>query len=770
MGHRTLDISGQWRAALDHTGIGEHERWYSPGALPDPVELQLPGSVQEQRLGDPVTLETPWTGLVVDRSFYTDEKYAPYRGPGEVSVPFWLQPHTYYRGAAWFQRTVEVPTDWQGQRVVLHLERVHWESTVWLDDRRLGSERSLSTPHRFDLGFVEPGEHTLTLRIDNRTVVDVGPNAHSVSDHTQGNWNGVIGDLRLEARPAVVIRAVTVVPDVAARSARVRVDIDSESRGVGGGSVTVSARRFNVPGDHSTPPVTIAFEDERERDLAERGMTAGGLHLDLDLPLGEQAQTWDEFHPALYELTATVTGAEHGHTFTTTFGLREVGTEDTQITINGRRTFVRGTLESCVHPLTGYPPTDAESWRRIIRINRAHGLNLLRFHSWCPPEAAFRAADEEGFYLQVEGPIWANQGAAIGEGRAVDAYLYEETDRILREFGNHPSFVLMAHGNEPFGRDAEFLGDWVSHWRRRDPRRLYTTAAGWPALPENDFDNIPGPRAHAWGDGLNSRFNARAPETQTDYADWVQATPRPIISHEIGQWCAYPNFAEAEKYRGLLQAKNFGIFADFLRESGLADQADDFLNASGRLQLLCYKEEVESALRTPGFGGFQLLGLNDFPGQGTALVGVLDAFWDEKPYSTASDWARFCGPTTPLARLPKRVWRTDEPFSFEVQVAHFGPEPLKAKITWSIENLDGKVLADGNLATREIAIGNQDILANVTVPPGFTDHTSRLKLVLKLEVSPERTYENDWDVWIFAPVSDVLATAGIVETDDLEQA
>lgn len=289
----------------------------------------------------------------------------------------------------------------------------------------------------------------LTLRIDNRTVVDVGPNAHSVSDHTQGNWNGVVGELRLEAVPPVTIRRVTVVPDVARRSARVRVDLAGGPLGIGHGSVTVSARRFNVPGEHVPPPVTASYDSDgaqeltdHPRDLGERGMTGSGGHLDVDLPLGADAQTWDEFHPALYEVTvellATVRDRRDHDTRRTTFGLREVGVRGTQVTVNDRPTFLRGTLESAVWPLTGYPPTEVEPWRRVLRTVRAHGLNLVRFHSWCPPEAAFTAADLEGVLLQVEGPVWANQGAALGEGRPVDRFLHEETERILEAYGNHP--------------------------------------------------------------------------------------------------------------------------------------------------------------------------------------------------------------------------------------------------------------------------------------------------------------------------------------------
>lgn len=766
-----LDLAGGWRLTLDPDDVGDREQWFSrpPDAAADRVEL--PGSLQEQGYGDEITVDTPWTGLVVDRSFYTDDRYERYRQPGSVSVPFWLQPRRYYRGAAWYQREVEIPASWQGRDVVLELERVHWESTLWVDSDRVGSRRSLSVPHRFELGPLDPGRHTLSLRVDNRTIVDVGPNAHSISDHTQGNWNGVIGALTLTALPHVRIAHVTPLPDVGRRTVRVKVDLAGGPAGVGAGAVTASARLLADEG-REIGPVTVAFDLTEDRDLTERGMTASGGHVDLDVNLGVDAQTWDEFTPALYELrvdlTTTVRGTEHRDTRTTRFGLRDVGTEGTQITVNGRRTFIRGTLESCVFPLTGHPPTDVDSWRRIIEVCRAHGLNLLRFHSWCPPEAAFTAADEAGFYLHVEGPVWANQGAALGESRPVDAYVYEETREILRTYGHHPSFLMMAHGNEPAGRDAEFLADWVTHVRRLDPRHLYTSGAGWPAIAENDVDSIPDPRVQRWGEGLDSRINGRPPETLTDYSEYVTGCPRPIVSHEIGQWCAYPNLEERAKYTGLMQARNFDIFADFLAEAGMADRAQEFLQASGKLQTLCYKEDIEAALRTPGFGGFHLLGLSDFPGQGTAIVGVLDAFWDEKGYCTAAEFARFCGPTVPLARLPKRVWTSAETLTFGVQVAHFGAAPLQAEVAWTLRDDDGATLGSGSLGERVVPIGNDETLGDASAPLGAVTSARSLTLEIAVMARDGARHANDWGIWVYPALPP--RRSDLVTTRDLEEA
>lgn len=772
-GH-SLAIDGEWRLMLDPHDQGERDRWFADiaygDARPESAPIQLPGSLQEQGYGDSIAIDTPWTGQLEDRSYYTDDRYARYREPGRISVPFWLQPAVYYQGVAWYQREVHVPTDWADQSVVMSLERVHWESAVWVDDVRIGSERSLSAPHEYRLGRLSPGRHRLTIRVDNRMIVDVGPNAHSVSDHTQGNWNGVIGAMTLRTVPNVSIRRVATFPDVARRSVRVAVDLTGGTRGLGVGKVTVTARLLAAPG--GTSQVAEAALEDHRQDLFESGVTESAGHVDIDLALGDQAKLWDEFHPHLYELITvvetSVDGERSSDSRTTTFGLREVGVSGTHIAVNGRPTFIRGTLECCVFPLTGYPPTDMEPWRKIIDVCRAHGLNLLRFHSWCPPEAAFAAADELGFYFQVEGPIWANLGSSIGEGRSVDGFLIEECRRIVDVYGNHPSFLMMAHGNEPAGRDEEFLAAWVSLMRRLDPRRLYTAGSAWPVLTENDFDIISEPRIQHWGEGLGSRINSQPPETITDYREWVEGRPRPVIGHEIGQWCAYPDLAEIERYTGLMSARNFSIFQDFLVDAGLDDRAEEFLNASGRLQKLCYKEDIESALRTAGFGGFHLLGLSDFPGQGTAPVGVLNAFWEEKGYCTADEFARFCGPTVPLVRLPKRTFDTAEQLTAEVQVAHFGSDSEHMTISWSLSDESGHVWHSGNIGTVFVEVGNKDIHGVLSVSLSDIAEASKLSLLVEAESASGQRYENDWDIWVYPEPERLPARPGVSFSLDIE--
>ena len=758
-----LHIAGDWVLQLDPADEGLDESWFENRFSGQ--SLWLPGSLQAQGFGSPISTETDWTGSIVDRSWFTDDRYAPYREPGQVAVPFWLQPDRYYKGPAWYQRSVTVPATWNGQRITLELERPHWTTRVWINGREVGQGESLSVPHSFDLtDFVEPGaSHLLTLRVDNRMHVEVGQNSHSVSDHTQSNWNGVVGDLVLKASPRVWLEQLIATPDLEAGELRVEVRIGNATGRAGRARLSLAAESFNTEEQDTIGPedFEIAWDGE-----------GGGQT--LVLPLDEDRLLWDEFNPALYRLTAELQNEAHGISRrTTTFGLRTVGTEGTQITINGRRVFLRGTLDCAIFPLTGYPPTDKEHWKRIFQTCRDYGLNHVRFHSWCPPEAAFVAADELGIYLHVECGSWANQGASLGDGAPLDEWVYREAERILREYGNHPSFVMMAYGNEPAGpNQREYLAEWIEHFRAKDGRRLYTSAAGWPLIPESDFHVPPDPRIQAWGAELNSIINAEPPQTTKDFVDYVSRYPQtPVVSHEIGQWCAYPNFDEMSKYTGTLKPKNFGIFRDFLVNNHMGDQGRDFLMASGKLQTLAYKADIEMALRTRGFGGFQLLGLQDFSGQGTALVGVVDAFWEPKPYVDAETYSRFCSDTVPLALMQQRIFEAGQTLAATLKVAHYGPADLVDHVVlWRLLDRNGLVVREGALANVSMPTGELTTAGELNVPLSGLDAPQRLNLEVSIDGTDAR---NSWGIWVMdsqpegdvSPNDDNLLIANSIDDD-----
>jgi len=738
-----ISLAGQWRFQLDPDNMGEEEKWFN-SKLTD--RIKLPGSTAENGFGDDISIDTKWTGSIIDRSWFTDEKYEKYRQPGNIKIPFWLTPVKHYVGPAWYQRQVDVPKMWQGRQIVLFLERCHWETKVWVDGvvpggtplGAAGMQDSLCTPHLHDLGeLMTPGKHLLTIRVDNAMKYNVGVNAHSVSDHTQSNWNGIVGRMELQATERVWISDVQVYPDVRNKSAKVRVTVGSTSERDLKGTLTLSAGSFNTEQKHSVAPRSVNFTASEPETTIE-----------IDYDMGKDVLLWDEFSTSMYKLTVSLSTNSGGRlsrdTKAVTFGMREFGTKGTQFVINDRLTFLRGTLECSIFPLTGYPDMSVEGWVRIIRIAKAHGLNHMRFHSWCPPGAAFVAADRMGFMFHVECPAWAT----IGDGKPIDKFIYDEGDRILKAYGNHPSFCMLAYGNEPGGGNQKrFLGDLVNYWKKKDPRRLYTSAAGWPIIPENEYHSTPAPRGHQWGSGLKSRFNANPPETVTDYSSIIQNYDVPVVSHEIGQWCVYPNFKEIKKYTGVLKARNFEIFRDSLSDHHMLDQADDFLMASGKLQALLYKEEIESALRTPGFGGFQLLDIHDFPGQGTALVGILDPFWGSKGYIEPEEHHRFCSETVPLLRMKKRTWTTAETFTADAEIAHFGPAPIQNAVTlWSVDYADGRKFASGQLSSITIPIGNGIELGKLEVP--LADVTAPAKLTVTMSLKGTE-FSNNWDIWVY---------------------
>ena len=719
-----IDLSGEWAFAIDPGDVGIGEQWYNK---PLGEKVNLPGSLQEQGYGEDVAVNTKWTGQIVDNSWYNAEKYAPYRQAGNIKIPFWLQPDKHYTGAAWYQREVNVPASWKGGSITLELERTHWETTLYVNGIETGKCDALSTPHRYTVE--ETGKLLLTLRVDNRVHIPVGVNAHSISDHTQSNWNGITGTIRLSARPALYIDAVRVYPDVQAKKAKVEIDFAGKAKGKA--KITLKAASFNCDVPAKVAPVAVEVDAAAGRAVAE-------------LTLGDDMLTWSEYAPNLYRLELELKSESGTDTKTLDFGMREFKADGTRFAVNGTPVFLRGTLECCIFPLTGYPSTDAAYWEKIYRRCKEFGLNHVRFHSWCPPEIAFEVADREGIYLQVECSAWAS----VGDGNPFDDWLYAESERIVGEYGNHPSFCMFLYGNEPAGRNqAEFLSKFVDYRKAKDARRVYTGGAGWPYLPNADYWNTPNPRIQGWGSGLRSIINAQPPQTAYDWREITGAKTMPSVSHEIGQWCVYPNFEEIPKYTGVLKAKNLEIFRETLEKNHLGDMSAKFLYASGRLQTLCYKADIEAALRTPGFAGFQLLDLHDFPGQGTALVGVLDPFWDTKGYVDGEEYSRFCNSIVPLARMEKLVWTNSETFEAALEVAHFAARPLTAAtVEWTLTDDATKTVLAKGTAVKDLPIDNCIDVSKIEYRLTAIAKPSQLTLTVRIAGTK---YANSWHVWVY---------------------
>lgn len=751
-----LSLAGEWKFRIDSLDQGIEKQWYN-GTSAETVKL--PGSMAENGKGDEVTLNTDWTGEIVDRSYFTDKKYERYRQPGNIKIPFWLKPVKYYKGVAWYQKDVVIPSNWNGKNVTLFLERPHWESTVFVNGKKAGSANSLAVPHQYDItDLLVHGTNRISVRIDNRLVVPVGINSHSITDHTQSNWNGIAGDISLIATSQMYIKDIRIYPDPVGKKARVIVGLINKSG-------TTFRGEVEIQGESTQPG-----NSEKIKSLVVPASTGSNeLQLVADYPMGNTIKLWSEFHPDLYRLSVRLKSAS-GKVIdykSEEFGMRDFKTSGTRFTINGHQTFLRGTLECCIFPLTGYPPTDIKSWIKVLQTFRVYGLNTVRFHSWCPPEAAFVAGDRLGFYFQIECSSWANSGTSIGDGGVIDDFIYRESDRILSAYGNHPSFCMLAYGNEPAGANQDaYLGKLLKYWKATDNRHVYTSAAGWPVIPENDYNLTGDPRIQRWGEGLKSIINKDAPQTMFDYRDIISKYTVPTVSHEIGQWCAFPDFSEIPRYTGVLKPTNFEIFKESLEENNMGDQAHDFLMASGKLQALCYKADIEAALRTPGFAGFHLLQLHDFPGQGTALVGILNPFFESKGYITPEEFRMFCSQTVPLARIPKMIYSNNEPFKASVEIAHFGEKPIvKAEIICQVANEKGVIIHKEIFTRDSIETGNCTQVGLYQMD--LSDIKTPQKLTLEILIS-NTTIRNYWDFWVY-PDKQEAKKRTVLITDKIDQ-
>lgn len=688
-----IDLAGMWRFQLDPMGFGK-----TPGS-----ELYL------SRLTETITLPGS-----------TDEG-----GKGIQNVVAHvdrLSRKFEYCGQAWYQREVVIPDDWAGKEITLFLERCHWETAVFVDGQPAGTDERLSTPNRFVLTRqLTPGVHTLTLCIDNRLKYPMDQWTHGTTEYTQTNWNGVVGRIELQARPASYIHRMKLYPDIDEATVRICLDLRSK-------------------GETQTGTLQLRL---REKDGREIGTTTVPVSLAADTLLLEQTLTigkkrmklWDEFSPALYTLEAVLESEAGQDICTADFGMRRVEQGKHHIRLNGRDIHLRGVLDCCVFPLTGYPATDVPAWKRIFRTVKDYGMNHVRFHSWCPPEAAFEAADQTGIYLQVELPMWIKD---VGKYPARRNFFEKEMYAILDEYGNHPSFLLYCNGNENEG-DFAVLEDLIKKGKSYDSRHLYSASTARTHVQADQYYT-----SHVTHKGWITVYEGQ-PSTDWDRSE-TSAIDVPVIAHETGQRCMYPNFREIAKYTGVLEPRNFVVFQERLARNGMLPQAEDFFRATGAHTVLQYKEVNEALLRTANSGGFQLLGLADFPGQGSAFVGILDAFWESKGLVTPEKFRESCAPTVLLARIPKRTYTNQETFRAKLGIYHFGPEAIdKGTITWQLADEAGQIVREGKMRHGKIPASTVDSIGVLDIPLSTVAEAG--KFTLKTHLA--NGIRNEWDIWIY---------------------
>ncbi len=729
----TYDLSGRWQYRADSLRTGIQDRWFYECFLDSAI---LPGTLDENKKG---LLNHDTTDQRLNREYK-------------------------YYGAAWFKKEINIPASWIGKHIEFIMERTK-VTQVWLDTFYMGSNNNILSPQVYDLtDILTPGLHMLNVMVDNDIKLVPVEGSHAYEENTQTNWNGILGKLCLQITNDIRINSVKTIPDIQNNTVKVRLKTVRAGKTPINGSIELQAELWNSSKKQnlkvkSFPVVLNTSENDFE----------------LNYELGKNAQQWSEFNPNLYRLHITLyADGKVLDNLYVDFGLREFNTIGTHFGINGLKTFLRGKQDGCVFPLTGHPPMDTSGWLRVFRIAKSYGINHYRFHSWCPPEAAFKAADICGIYLQPELPIWY---AFNAHDSSQLAFMMKEGYNMLNNYGNHASFVMMALGNE-IHQDRQVLKQMVSDFRKYDNRPLYAQGSnnflGNPSLAEGDDywttfrtgrekpDCSTDVRASA--SFLDSReggiLNTFYPSTDRTYSKAIDSVPVPVIGHEIGQYQVYPDYNEIPKYTGILKPWNIEIFRKRLAEKGMLDQADDFFHASGKLSAICYRDEIELAMRTPGFGGFQLLDLQDYPGQGTALVGMLDAFMDSKGLITPEEFRQFCNGVVILVKMEKYCWTNNESFSAEICIANFGPTSLdNKKVNWKLTNQNNDVYYTGSIIANDIPQGEITTIEKIDLNLNKIDHA--LKTIFDVHIEGT-DYATRYPVWIYPSGMSVNIPEGIV--------
>ena len=439
---------------------------------------------------------------------------------------------------------------------------------------------------------------------------------------------------------------------------------------------------------------------------------------------------------------------------------------------NGHRIFLRGKHDAAVWPLTGHVEMGVEGWMKYLGTCKEYGINHVRFHSWCPPEAAFVAADSLGIYLQPELPFW---GSFDKKDERLMAFLHQEGENILREYGHHPSFRMMALGNELWG-DIDKMKEFVDDFRKIAPDKYYTFGSnyylGYQGIKEGmDYFTTCRIGGEGWGKynthtrgsfsfadaydgGMINHFH---PNSTMNFDEACDKAGIPIISHETGQFQTYPDYREMKKYTGVLHPYNFEVFRRRLAAAGMLSQADDFHKASGLWSVKLYKADIEMDLRTRNMAGFQLLDIQDYPGQGSAFVGILDAFMESKGITTPEEWRRWCSPVVPLLEVEKFCFEDGEKIQAKVKVANYGGSSLYGKkLKWKIGDAEGVM----NIFTYDEGLVDVGVLdEEISV-----DKPTKLLLTLNIEGTEAR---NSYELWAYPKKA--LEKKGVIIAKDLNE-
>ena len=736
-------LNGKWHVVLEDGTTGQ---------------MDLPGTLDENGIGHRDVGANQWhPDAVLGNAAGEIDKDAP------IATRF-TRRHTY-EGEARISRKITVP-DYGTDRLFVLAERAR-ALRLLVDGEACSVFRqgTLSTPYIFELTGAAPGEHEFTFLSDNS--YPGMPKAaiyysSAATDETQTNWNGILGECSMYTRPQNFIDSLRVYPRAVKKEEKnkaggyvldVCVELAPGAKKVYKDAKIILQSEALAAGeleDTQTLTEIISYSGE---GLAEAGTDKEENPKTMeiwfrDLPLRENVKLWDEDEGNLYEMAVTLDNGmsaedKGGSTAEcrTRFGIRSFGDNGSgRLALNGRAIFLRGEANCAEYPETGHPPMTIPEWKEMLLKYRSYGINFVRFHSHCEPEAAFAAADELGMLLQPELSHWDPKDA-FGTEESYRYYRAELVD-LLKTYANHPSFVMLTLGNELQAQDEgrERMRELVRTAKRMDPTRLY--ANGSNAFygeegcdPESDFYTSQSCKdvvIRGTFSGMRGYLNENYPSADRTYdeamAEIRKEYQKPVFRYEVGQFEVLPDFEELESFHGISDPVNLKLIKKRVEERGLLPTWEKYVEATGELSRLAYREEIEAAMRTRELSGISLLGLQDFPGQGTALVGMMNSHLEPKPYDFARPerFREFFQECRILVKLPHYTYEAGERLIAEVEAANFGKRNIEGVFCWTLAGKKS-VSENGNCEPAEIKSKNtviatgEDTEITICRPGSYTE-------------------------------------------------
>lgn len=734
------DLSGQWEVKIDDGHI---------------YHANLPGTLDENGIGYKDDNINQWKSAEVSEEDKTSN-YVLYQK--DIISTRYTRAYTF-EGSAVFSKIIDFQEEFKGKRIFLEVERSRKLSLrVNGIDVKPYCQGTVSTPYIYEVTDNLLDKNLFELICDNSYAGwphDAIVYSSAATDETQTNWNGILGYIRLRVENKTFITNIRVYPYNVHLT--VEVDIDAAQPYKGGLSLQSSV-----------------LEENTNRMIS----IDKGIHTIIikDIPVKNDCKRWDVYEGNLHDLFASGSDLDSKGV---TFGIREFKDNGKgHFTINSRRIFLRSEANCCVFPETGHMPLTVKEWLEIIEVYKSYGINCLRFHSHCPPDAAFTAADKLGILMQPEFSHW-NPKTAF-EDEESWAYYQLELKQILRTYANHPSFVMLTFGNELMANDLghKRMDELINTAKCMDATRMYANGSNnhYGAIgtdANSDFytaSNFYDTTIRGTSSPMTGHINECYPNSKTNYDNAMEEIRKkylgPVFSFEVGQYEVLPDFDEIKDFHGVTIPNNLINVKEEVIKQGLFSDWKKRVEATGELALLAYREEVEAALRTKDFSGISLLGLQDFPGQGTALIGMLNSHLNPKPYHFAQPekFRAFFKDVLPLVLLDKYTYTNSETLKATVQIANYGKKVFYSPAHYELCD-DAQIVAKGTMPAVNMPVGELTAIGNLEIPLHSISKSKKLTLTICVE-----DIKNDYPIWVYADNSynkenEVVITRTLLDTE-----